>query len=181
MFDQVPSDLRRLSAFMRWFCLIALLLLVLAAIVLGLGTLANPSSIADRFPDARIYPELIGRGRIALVLGINAISVILICSALLALRDMFGAFQRGDILTEGTATLMRRAGGYFLAAALWGVLAETLTILVLTAVNPAGEKQLSVGFSGEALFPLLLAGVLFAIGQVLTMAAAINAENKEFV
>lgn len=181
MFEQIPPELRRLSAVMRWFCLIALLLIVLVMVVIGLGILANPGSVADHYPGAQLYPQLIGRGQIVLILAINVIAVILICSALLALWDLFGAFERGDILTARTAALMRRAGGYFLAASLWGVVAETLTILVLTAPNPAGEKQLSVGFSGDDLFPLLLAGVLFAIGQVLTMAAAINAENKEFV
>lgn len=181
MMREPSEQLNRLARVMQWFCLSALAIVLLAATFTGIQALADPSSVVRYLPNTALYAEQITRTQIIIAVGVNVLTILLICRGLYALWVMFGAFRIGDMISPHTSSLMRTAGGAFLGAAIWGMIANTLTILILTATNPAGERQLTIGLSSDQLFPMLLAGVLFAIGHVMTVAAEIDAENREFI
>ena len=173
--------LSRISTVMQTVCLILLAGLLLAAAYALPAVAAEPERLTRLFPATRFDPQAIGTMRLAAIAGVAVVSVLLIARALYLLSQMFGAFRDGDLLSARTTGLMRRAGLYFLAAAIWGTIADAMTSVLLTWSNAEGQRQFSVGLSGEDIFPLILAGVLFAIGHVLAIAAEIDAENKSFV
>ena len=176
-----PEQLDRLAQVMQWFCLTALAVVALAAAFAGIQLLGDPALATSYFPNAGLYAERITGTQIGLSLAVNLLTILLVCRGLYALWAMFGAFRIGDLISTHTSSLMRQAGGAFLSAAIWSMIANTLTILILTANNPAGERQLAIGLSSNQLFPVLLAGVLFAIGHVMKVATEIEAENREFI
>lgn len=176
-----PDALMRVSRTMQWFCLLALAVIVVGATFGAVRSLVDPGTIAEFYAGAGLLAERITRTQVVLAMLVNAPNLVLIAYALIALWKLFGAFRAGDLVSRATATLMRRAGGAFVLAAVWGVIAHTLSLLVLTINNPEGQRQLSIVLSSDQFFPLLLAGVLFAIGHVLSIAAAIDDENRAFV
>lgn len=175
------SRLSRISIVMQIVCLTLLAGLLLVAAYALLAVAAEPERLTRLFPGMRFDPQAIGALRLAAIAAVAMVSVLLVARALYLLSQMFGAFRHGDMLSARTTSLMRRAGLYFLAAAIWGTVADAMTSVLLTWSNAEGQRQLSVGLSGDDIFPLILAGVLFAIGHVLAIAAEIDAENKSFV
>jgi len=55
------------------------------------------------------------------------------------------------------------------------------SILLLTAANPPGERQLSIAFSSTELSLVLAGGLLLLIGQALGAGASAADENRAFV
>lgn len=176
-----PDELVRISRIMQWFCLGVAAIILLGAGYAVVRVLADPAALAGFFDGANLNADRITATQAALTALVNAPTIALIAYALLALWMLFGAFRKGDLVSPRAANLMRRAGVAFALAAIWSVIAHTLSVLLLTLNNPVGERQLAIGLSSDQLFPLLLAGVLFAIGHVLSVAAAIEAENRAFV
>lgn len=181
MQQEPPRKLVRVSRTMQWFCVGAIVLVLIGAADAVMRVMADPGALATFFDGGNVHAERITMTQAVLAVLVNAPTIALIAYALYALRALFGAFRKGDLVSPRTADLMRRAGGAFVLAAVWGAIAHTLSILLLTLNNPVGERVLTIGLSSDQLFPLLLAGVLFAIGHVLSVAAAIEAENRAFV
>lgn len=182
MTHNVPEELKRLSRLMQWICLIAITAVLVGSTYAVVQVLISPAAVADYFDgQAAVHGDLVTRTQIVLAVAVNLLTVAFVCRALFALWLVFGAFRAGHLMQRRTARLIRSAGSNFLGAALWGIVANTLTILILTIGNAAGERQLSIDLSTDQLFPLLMAGTLFAIGHVLSVAASIDEENRAFV
>ncbi|MEM8541205.1 MAG: hypothetical protein AAGF25_09650 [Pseudomonadota bacterium] len=177
-----------LSNFMRWFCLALMIIVIVAgAGVVLLGALTGASWFIDWFATndqlggAAFSPDTVGTATRILIVVINGVTLFFTCRGLWFLMKLFSAFAKRDILSLRTSQFLRAAGSSFLVVAIYGVVAQTASILLLTMGNPAGQKQLSIGFGSEQLFAILLAGTLFAIGHVLSIATSIDEENKGFV
>ncbi|MBO6638928.1 MAG: hypothetical protein JJ920_11860 [Roseitalea sp.] len=176
------EELKRLSRLMQWTCLIAIAAVLVAVTYSAVEVVINPGAVAGYFDgNAAIHGDRITRTQVVLAVAVNLLTIALVCRALFALWQMFGAFRAGHVLHRRTGRLIRSAGTNFLGAAVWGIVANTLTVLILTINNAPGERQLNLNLSTDQLFPLLMAGTLFAIGHVLSVAAAIDEENRAFV
>lgn len=177
-----------LSTYMRWLCVALLVLVIVAGVaVMLLGALTGASWFFEQLANwnqtrgVPFSPDTVGIGTRLLIVAVNAITIYFTCRGLWFLMQLFDAFSKREILSLQTSQLLRRAGSSFLIVAIYGVLARTISVLLLTMGNPAGQKQLSIGFGSEQLFAVLLAGTLFAIGHVLSIATSIDEENKGFV
>lgn len=188
MSDEKLKKLVTLSNFMRWFCMVLLILVIIAgAAVMLLGALTGADWFFDQLASlnqtsgVKFSPDTVGTGTRLLIVAANAITLYFTCRGIWFLMQMFTAFSNQEVLSVRTSQLLRQAGSSFLIVAIYGVLARTISVLLLTMGNPVGQKQLSIGFGSEQLFAILLAGTLFVIGHVLSIAAAIEEENKGFI
>ncbi|MEL6817066.1 MAG: hypothetical protein AAFP80_00295 [Pseudomonadota bacterium] len=180
--QNLPSDeLARLSRLMKWLCVTALAALLATAFYIGVRLLAEGGPFLATIAPISFDPTLVKRWQIAGIMTVNGIGVWLLSLALLSLRDMFSQFALGNVLSSAPARSMRSAGRYFLVGAAWSILAHSVTVLLATASNAPGERALAISFSSQQLFPLLLAGTLFAVGHLLSEAIRLDQENKSFV
>ena len=173
---------------MRWLCLALMIVVILAGVLIGLlGALTGASWFFDQLASwnqsggVRFAPDNVGLMTRLAIVGVNAVTLYFTCRGLWFLMQLFDAFANQEVLSTQTSKLLRHAGFSFLIVAIYGVVARTLSVLLLTMSNPPGQRQLSIGFGSEQLFVILLAGTLFVIGHVLSIAAAIEEENKSFV
>jgi len=97
------------------------------------------------------------------------------------MRSLFDRYRAAEILTDACARHILRVGQALVAVAIVGVLVPTLQILILTAGNAEGTRQLSIGIDGSTVGFLLAGGLLVVIGWVMREAAVIAEDAKGFV
>ncbi len=101
--------------------------------------------------------------------------------ALDLLRRLFARFQDGDVLTEGSAVLIRQAGKSLLILAALKIAAHPLQTLLLTWQSPPGSRMVSLEIGQAEIGFVLVAGLLTIIGWAMSEAARMADENKAFV
>jgi Protein of unknown function (DUF2975) len=93
----------------------------------------------------------------------------------------FSAFRRGEVFAAATGLLLRRAGYASLANAIYLLALPVLATLLATINNPQGQKALAIGFNTQQALSLLMAGILVAVGHVISLAAEIDEDNRSIV
>lgn len=179
------ETLKRLQAASFWmralcYAVVGVLAGTAVFIILTAG-LKTVKRFAQNYPGVIADPDLVTMPAIILVTLLGLVTVAIAAAAFLALARMFDQFAKGRLLDGEASQQLRLAGILFCASALWSTLAHTLNVLVLSSFNPPGERQLAVSVSFDQVFPLVLAGVLYAVGHVLSLAIALDRETKEFV
>lgn len=97
------------------------------------------------------------------------------------LHRLLTRYRSGETLSPACALALRRIGQGLLALAAFGFVSNTVNVLVLTALNPPGQRTLSVSF-GDAEIGLVLGGaVVILVGWVMGQAAEVAQENRSFV
>jgi hypothetical protein len=150
--------------------------LLLVIVALPVGTLA--ALLASRLFGGDVYigpPDPVDLSTVppgsALLIGAGALlSVGLYLVPLYFLRQLFGLWAAGEILTRGAATAIRRAGIALLVATAGSSLIGPLTDLL---TNELGRFSISIDLAN-----LLPAGVIYVVGLVLDEAARV-AEDAE--
>ena len=173
--------LMRLSHRMRWLCIVAVLALGVFAAWMSASWLADPASLKAIAGDAAFHPERITMAARVGIVVVNGVGMAFLCIAFWNLSATFDDMADGNVFTNETARDLRVAGGWFLANAVWALIVPTLNVLLITMNNPVGERSLSVAASSNQLYPMVLAGVLFAVSHMLVMATEMDEENKGFV
>ncbi|MEL6920455.1 MAG: hypothetical protein AAFO77_05440 [Pseudomonadota bacterium] len=181
MTDTAKQKLIGLSRTMKWLCMAALIGVTMAALFAGLSLVGDRGALLANIVGPTLRPDRIEGWQLGAILVVNGVGVLFLCAALFALWEMFSEFAEGNILSPVPAQAMRKAGQHFLTAAVWSVIAHSVTVLLATMNNPPGERSLAVALNSHQLFPLLLAGVLFAVGHVLSEATRLEEENRSFV
>ena len=96
-------------------------------------------------------------------------------------RALFQRYRRHEVLTPTCARHIRRAGLWLVVPAGVQLILPTLTVLLLTASNPPGERMLSVSLSSQSLGFVLAGGFLTVIGCAMAEAARAAEENAGFI
>jgi hypothetical protein len=117
----------------------------------------------------------------AAIVGINGAVVLVLSTALWRLQETFRHLGAAEPMLRAAAASLAAAGRWFLAAALGGFLAATVTTLLATQHLPDGQRIFSIGFGAQEMFGILIAGSLIALAECLGLAATIEAENRAFV
>lgn len=112
---------------------------------------------------------------------IAAVGVAILLAALYSLYRLFEGYAGGALFSASSGYWIRQAGLAFFASAIYGVLANTLTVLLVTLNNPEGQRSLAIGVGSDEVSALLLAGLLVVIGHILVLAADLADENNSFV
>lgn len=88
-------------------------------------------------------------------------------AAMWSLARLFGEFSRGELFNQVTVGLLARTGWMLLAAQVAGVVAGSLTTLVLTMHNPAGQHMITFSLSGAEIMGGCLGLALVFASRVL--------------
>jgi hypothetical protein len=110
-----------------------------------------------------------------------AIPVGVVIYGLFAARRMFAEFAGGEVFTERAARHLRTFAATVLAQAPLGPLTAAAFSAALSLGNPPGQRAITIGFSSNDYFALIVGGVLFAAATVIHEAARLADENKSFV
>lgn len=145
--------------------------LLLVIIALPVGTMA--ALLASRLFGGDVYvgpPDPVDLSTVslgsALLIGAGALlSVGLYLVPLYFLRQLFGLWAAGEILTRSAATAIRRAGVALLVATLGSTAIGPLTDLM---TNELGRFSIGIDLAN-----LLPAGVIYVVGLVLDEAARV--------
>lgn len=105
----------------------------------------------------------------------------LVLGGLRAVWSLFDRYEEGELFSGRCGLLLRRAGLFALAGAISTIVSRTATMLAVTYANPPGQKMLVLALGTSELFLVLLAGLLFLLGHIMTVASAIEADYRAFV
>ncbi|MEQ1718140.1 MAG: DUF2975 domain-containing protein [Hyphomicrobium sp.] len=95
--------------------------------------------------------------------------------------ELFDAFRLGNIFAADAPVRLRRVGLCMLALAALRPLTATLLGLVLTAVNPEGQRFLIVGIGVEDYMIAVFGGMILAMGHVMVEASRLADEHRQIV
>ncbi len=177
---QAQTRIIRLSTWLYWATIPALVLLPLVAILAVANDGFSGETLAMDFPGIQIA-EPLSKTQIAMVRMAGAIPFILMMLILDQLRCLLAAYREARIFVPETIRHLHRIGLGLLALAVSQIVVRTVQILILTWSNPAGERMLSIGFSDAELGFLFAGGFVTLIGWVMTEAARLSDENRAFV
>ena len=96
-------------------------------------------------------------------------------------RALFRGYAQGEIFTFAAAKRLRTIGCALVLGVPAGVVAGMLVSVVLTAANPAGQRQLSISFGSAEFSALVFGGLLLVIGWVMAEAARLAEENRQYI
>lgn len=168
------------SQWMRAFATVSLCALPFA-VGWGLYTgVTDPITTAQRFPDLPEVTEFTATK--AFLAGLIGAAVLIpALFTLWQMRELFGRYMNGEVLTARCAGHISRIGIGFVVISAMNLLIPTIQALILTINNPEGARVLMVQFSSNGIGFLLAGGLLVAIGWAMTEAAHAAEENAGFV
>lgn len=175
-----PDRIRTLSRWLRIGATAAMVLLPCAA-VWAVGTsMANPENLASAFP---VLPPATSLTQTkALFVGlVGSLPLLPTLYGLLQMRNLFGRYISGEVLSEVCAVHIRRIGSVFVTLACLGILVPTVQLLILTFDSARGERLLSIAISSESIGLLLAGGLITVVGWAMSGAARAADENAGFV
>ena len=167
----------KLARILRWLTVTGMVLLPLAIIIAVATGPLTPHTINVDFavsPDATATQILV-----AVILGM--VNPLILLLTLNEMRKLFGAYGKGEILTDHCARLIQRIGQGFVALAIATFVLRPIQMVLLTMANPPGERSVAIGLNSEMIFFALSGGLIIVIGWAMREASAAAAENRAFV
>lgn len=175
--------LRRVRRTSGWLKHLATLI-VLGLAALGIGLALVPQwleyAVTASYPTIPVATGLTALKRI-LLMALISVPLGLMLYTLWQIRMLFGAYEQGAIFATEAADDLRRAGIALVAAAPVQIAVRTLSVLVLTYDNPAGQRMLAIELSSDTYLFVLFGSLLIVIGWVMREAAALSEEHRQFV
>ncbi len=171
---------QRLARVLHAACTLALIVMPAFAIYTTVIGEAGEANLQSTYADY-VLPEVIPVETVLAVRAIQMIGFVLTLYILWQMRNLFGLYKRGEILSSRCAAVILRCGQALIAVGIIGFLSNTLIVLLLTLMNEAGQRTLVFTFSdGDAGF-FLGGGLITVIGWVMREAVRIADENRAFV
>lgn len=116
--------------------------------------------------------------------GTGVISLVVmapLCYCLYQLRSLFQAYARRNYFSTRSAQHMSRVGASLGVWTVLTLLADPVTSYWLTMLNPAGEREILIGFELHHVVWFFIALCVMAIAKILEKASALYEENKLFL
>ena len=174
------ARVRRLSWWVRLFCLLGAAALVVAPALLWSQPEWLESVARTSWVNNSVQLQLDAGSRFWGWLSSCVPSAVLLF-ALWQIWSLFGYYRRAEIFAGGPAIHLKRLGAALMVNAVAQPLSTTLAVLALTMGNPAGARQLVVGLSFEHFTSFGFGLAILVIGIVMQEAARVAQENAEFV
>ena len=173
--------LKRLSRMLYGFSYALIVVLVVIGVVLAVMVAIDTTVVSNLYPGIARDPTLVSAPVGFASVALAWISLGLMIHAIVCLMRMFALFGDGRVFDPQAAFWMRRAGVTLFVLAIYSTFGRTLTILLLSLANPAGERQLSIGFEGTQLLSVFVAGVFVLVAHALVIGGEIERENRSIV
>jgi Protein of unknown function (DUF2975) len=178
--DLYAQRIRRISLGMVWACW-ALIVLLPVALVVYWATAADATLAAqgNLLPAAMLAPLQLWQ-RVAAA-RVTAVPLALLLMGLWQAKRCFALFAQGKVFTAQAVDCLRRFAGWVAAAALAAIVAAAIASILLTLQNPAGMRQLALGFSSNHLFTLFFAAIVWLMAAVIGQGQSLAEENERFI
>ncbi|MEO8530598.1 MAG: hypothetical protein ABI459_05205 [Deltaproteobacteria bacterium] len=171
------NNLDRLKKRASWLRVATLCVVVALPVLIGAALTLNMPMTALPQP---VSPD-VTRGQVMSAQALGLVSVAALIWTLLRMRQLFGAYAAGDVLSEANALTIQRIGQGMLAVAALGVVVRPVQSLILTLENASGQRAIAVSLSSADIGFLLAGGLLSVIGWAMHEAAQAADENRSFV
>lgn len=100
---------------------------------------------------------------------------------LMTLRTLFRLYEDGIIFSAANVRCFRRLGYAFIAWVLANVIYTPVLSIIITAINPPGEKALVVQFGSPQLSALVIGGIILLIAWVMDEGRKLKDEQAHTV
>ena len=173
------DQIRRHSLFLRWIVALgAVFILAFLSVIILVPPLMEDIVIRSY---GAISPTDITNTKHLMLSGLALVAMLPTFRALQLVWRLFGLYAAGEVLTESAAATLKSLGRTAILMSIVSIGTPTLVVLILTYDNPPGAKQLLVQISGASYALALFGGLIMTIGQAMTVAARIDAENKAII
>ena len=178
MYD--PSRIKRLSQRLSVSCL--LLIIALPILVAVYWALADARTLAQgaNMPFDAVKVSLTTWQRLAGGL-ITEASLALLLIGLWEARKCFKLFSAGQIFTSETVFCLKHFAAWVSASVAAGMVGNTAISVLMTAFNPPGMRQLTVGVGSAQILTLLFAGVVWLMATVMSQGQRLAEENASYI
>ncbi|MEJ6393407.1 DUF2975 domain-containing protein [Gymnodinialimonas sp. 2305UL16-5] len=176
-------QLRRVTRLARVLHVVSTLTMILMPAFLIYSAfigLAGETALQREYDDY-VLPEVIPTWTVIVVRLIQMLGFALILYVLWQMRQLFALYTGGETLSQRCADRIRRCGQGLVTIGAFGILSNTLIVLLLTTVNVTGPQTLVVTFSEGDVGFFLGGGLMVVIGWVMGEAARIAEDNRGFV
>ena len=177
--ENTPSKIMNLA---KWLSRTSMAVMVLS--VLGYAYVWTNTKLAyrvvsqDSFPD---LPQALNFQQDALLFAVGAIPTLVFAMVLFHSKKFFDSYRVGQLFPVDSATKLKSIGKYCLALAIINPFIRMAALLIMTWLNPPGQKILILSLSSTDGFLLVLSGLLFMIGYILSEANRIAEDNERII
>jgi hypothetical protein len=173
-------DVSKLAGILRGVTIAAMIVLPITIAGGLLTTPMIPEALSGAINDIVVSPDAT-RAQLITAVVLNLLSPLILLLTLNEMRKLFGAYAKGEILTDRCARLIQRIGQGFLALAIVPFLLRPVQSALLTLANPPGERSIAIGLDSEMIFFALSGGLIIVIGWAMREASEAASENRSFV
>ncbi len=180
----VPRRIYTLAGIAEIAAILALIALELAFFYIGyLAFVGGPEF------DAMLRSEVITQAMLQdlsvttrrLTFFVNMIPMAIGMVGLFMAQLLFRGYRKGQIFTTGAAETLTCIGWSVVLLGPAYMLANTLTVLLLTMHSGPGARQLNLSMDEGDVFAIVFGLLIVVVGRILAEAAKIADENKSFV
>ncbi len=177
------SDSARIKALAKFLHVAATLALTALPIIIVLAVSigsAGVDNLRESYAEVQL-PDVIGTGTLVSVRVLEMVEIAIIAYVLWQMRELFGFYKAGETLSARCAAQILRIGQGLVTLGVYGILSNTVIVLVLTLGNPPGSRTLSISFTDGDVGVMMAGGLMVVIGWVMREAVTAAEENRSFV
>ena len=178
----MKSNTEKIVNIAKWLSRFSLVVMIFS--ILGYAYVWTNTKLAyrvvsqDAFPD---LPETLNFAQNLMLFIVGAVPTLLFAVILFKAKKFFDAYRKGKLFPEDSATNLKSIGKFCLALAIVNPLVRTIALLIMTYLYPPGQKLLVISLSSTDGFLLVLSGLLFMIGYILSEANRIAEDNEHII
>lgn len=174
------SLVRKWARILEWATVINLVVIPIAIIGVLFTTPITPDTLAQKLANVAVSPSA-SPLQVYVAVGLDLIPSIILLFTLNKMRQLFGSYRQGQILTDQSALLIQRIGQGFLSLAVAPFLLQPILSVVLSFANLPGERSVSISLNSEMFFFAAAGGLIIIIGWAMREASDMASENRAFV
>jgi hypothetical protein len=177
--SRVPSEISRLA---KWLSRTSIAVIILS--LSGYAYVWTNTKLAYQVVSQNAFPDLpaqLTQWQNILLFIVGAVPSLMFAAALFHAKQFFDSYATGQLFPETSGQKLKSIGRLCLWLAIANPIIRTITLLIMTWLNPPGQKILVISFSSTDGFLLVFSGMLFMIGYILAESNRIAEENKLIV
>jgi hypothetical protein len=177
--NDTPARIARLA---KWLSRASVAVMILS--LLGYAYVWTNTKLAYRVVSQNAFPDLpeqLTQQQNILLFIVGAVPTLMFAAVLLNAKQFFDSYTSGELFPSTSGQTLKSIGRFCLWLAIANPVIRTITILIMTMLNPPGQKILVISFSSTDGFLLVFSGLLFMIGHILAESNRIAEENRLIV
>jgi Protein of unknown function (DUF2975) len=177
--NDAPTKIANLA---KWLSRTSIAVIILS--LLGYAYVWTNTKLAYQVVSQNAFPDLpdqLMQWQNILLFIVGAVPSLMFAATLFHAKKFFDSYASGQMFPETSGQKLKSIGRLCLWLAIANPIIRTITLLIMTWLNPPGQKILVISFSSTDGFLLVFSGMLFMIGHILAESNRIAEENKLIV